>query len=44
MPGSGKSTVGRLLKIDDYEFIDTDVEIEKRCGCTIKGAEIFLVC
>ena len=36
MPGSGKSTVGRLLNIDGYELIDTDEEIEKRCGCTIK--------
>ena len=36
MPGSGKSTVGKLLKIDGFELIDTDAEIEKRCGCTIK--------
>ena len=36
MPGSGKSTVGRLFDIEGYTFIDTDAEIEKRCGCTIK--------
>jgi len=36
MPGSGKSTVGRLLDIEGYTFVDTDAEIEKRCGCTIK--------
>ena len=36
MPGSGKSTVGKLLEIDGFEFIDTDAEIEKRCGCSIK--------
>ncbi len=36
MPGSGKSTVGKLLNLDGFEFIDTDTEIEKRCGCSIK--------
>ena len=36
MPGSGKSTVGRLLNIDGFTLVDTDAEIEKRCGCTIK--------
>ena len=36
MPGSGKSTVGKRINIDGYTFIDTDAEIEKRCGCTIK--------
>ena len=36
MPGSGKSTVGRLLKIDGFSFVDTDEEIVKRCGCPIK--------
>ena len=36
MPGSGKSTVGKLLDIESFEFIDTDAEVEKRCGCTIK--------
>jgi shikimate dehydrogenase len=36
MPGSGKSTVGKLLNIDGFTFADTDDEIEKRCGCTIK--------
>ena len=36
MPGSGKSTVGNLLHVDGFEFIDTDAEVEKRCGCSIK--------
>jgi len=36
MPGSGKSTVGRLLQSTGLDFIDTDTEIEKRCGCTIR--------
>ncbi len=36
MPGSGKSTVGKLLNVNGYELIDTDTEIEKRAGCTIK--------
>ena len=36
MPGSGKSTVGRLLSSEDRDFVDTDAEIVKRCGCSIK--------
>jgi len=36
MPGSGKSTVGKLIDIDGFEFFDTDDQIEKRCGCSIK--------
>jgi shikimate dehydrogenase len=36
MPGSGKSTVGKLIKLDGYSFFDTDAEVEKKCGCTIK--------
>ena len=36
MPGSGKSTVGKQLDSDGYTFVDTDTEIEQRCGYTIK--------
>jgi shikimate dehydrogenase len=36
MPGSGKSTVGKLLDLEGFTFVDTDAEIEKRCGCAIK--------
>ena len=36
MPGSGKSTVGKLLKIEGFEFFDTDTEVEKRSGHCIK--------
>ena len=36
MPASGKTTVGKLLDVQGFEFIDTDEEIEKKCGCTIK--------
>ncbi len=36
MPSSGKSTVGKLIKADGYVFFDTDAEVEKRCGCTIR--------
>ena len=36
MPGSGKSTVGKLLDLEGFAFVDTDAEIEKRCGCAIK--------
>ena len=47
MPSSGKSTVGKLLNIDGFEFFDTDTEIEKFCGCSIgeliatKGEQYF---
>ena len=36
MPGSGKSTVGKCLEIAGFTFVDTDEEVEKRCGCSIK--------
>lgn len=36
MPGSGKSTVGRLLASGGYELVDTDAEVEHRCGCSIR--------
>ena len=36
MPGSGKSTVGKLLELEGFSFIDTDEEIETQCGCSIR--------
>ena len=36
MPGSGKSTVGSLLASESFALVDTDAEVEKRCGCTIR--------
>ena len=36
MPGSGKSTVGKILQKTGFDFVDTDEEIEKHCGCTIR--------
>jgi shikimate kinase len=36
MPGSGKSTLGRLLaKRLDKRFYDADVELERRLGVSI---------
>ncbi len=35
MPGSGKSTVGKLLNIHGFEFFDSDKEIENRCGKSV---------
>ena len=28
--------MGRLLDMEGFVFVDSDAEIEKRCGCTIK--------
>ena len=36
MPGSGKSTVGKRLCSEGFEMIDTDAEVVRRCGCSIK--------
>lgn len=37
MPGSGKSTVGRYLaRRLGFTFFDTDQEIERRLGCSIR--------
>ena len=36
MPGSGKTTVGKLISPYGFTFVDTDSEIEKLCGCSIK--------
>ena len=38
MPGGGKSTVGRhLARRLNWQFIDTDLEIERRIGCSIRS-------
>lgn len=36
MPGSGKSTVGKLLDVEGFTFVDTDEEVQTRCGCSIR--------
>lgn len=37
MPGGGKSTVGRnLARQIHQEFVDSDAEIERRIGCSIR--------
>src|SRR5581483_1352324 len=38
LPGGGKSTVGRhLAKILDLRFVDTDAQIEKQIGTSIRA-------
>ena len=38
MPGGGKSTVGRqLARRLNWRFVDSDTEIEKRVGCSIRS-------
>ncbi len=36
MPGSGKSTVARLIRLDGYDRFDTDEQIEHTLCCAIK--------
>jgi len=37
LPGGGKSTVGRLLARQlGLRFVDSDIEIERRLGCSIR--------
>ena len=36
MPGSGKSTVGKQIALDGFSFVDTDTEIERLVGGSIK--------
>ena len=36
MPGCGKTTVSKCLKLDSFELIDTDRKLEESCSCTIK--------
>ncbi|MFM8901359.1 MAG: shikimate kinase [Burkholderiales bacterium] len=37
MPGGGKTTVGRLLARHlGWRFVDTDAEIERQLGCSIR--------